>query len=107
MEKVGRFIGLLVFLAGVAVIFFVFFTAYGMFMSSADGFVDTARDTSGKINLNNLGGVFISVIIKIFLLLIMTYAGSLIASKGIYFFSGTRDAESEKMKKAAAKDENS
>ncbi|MHB1459302.1 MAG: hypothetical protein ACYC0V_20520 [Armatimonadota bacterium] len=105
MEKVGRFIGLLVFLAGVAVIFFVFFTAYGMFMSSADGFVDLARDANGKINLNNLGGVFISVIIKIVLLFIMTYAGSLIASKGIYLFSGSKDTEVEKIQKIVMKDD--
>lgn len=105
MEKVGRFIGLLVFLAGVAVLFFVFFTAYEMFITPASGLFDTARDSAGKININNLGGVFISVLVKIFLLFIMTYAGSLIASKGIYLFSGIKDIEAEKMKKSHVQDE--
>lgn len=107
MEKAGRVVGLLVFLAGVAVLFFVFYIAYVMFMSPVTGFIDTARDASGKINMNNLGGVFISTLIKIFLLCIMTYAGSLIASKGIYFFSGSKDLEAEKIRKAAIKDEKS
>jgi flagellar biosynthesis protein FlhB len=107
MEKAGRVVGLLVFLAGVAVLFFVFYTAYEMFMSPVTGLIDTARDASGKINMNNLGGVFISTLVKIFLLFIMTYAGSLIASKGIYFFSGSKDLEVEKIKKVTVNNEKS
>ena len=105
MEKAGRVVGLLVFLAGVAVLFFVFFSAYEMFMSPATGLIDAARGANGKIDINNLGGAFISVLVKLFLLFIMTYAGSLIASKGIYLFSGSKDIEVEKIQKIAAKDE--
>ncbi len=86
MSLTGRILGILIFLVGIGILLFVFFTAYTMFVSPIPGLTD--QSSAAKVTADGLGKVFIYQIIKIILLIVMTIAGSLVAARGVSLYSG-------------------
>ncbi|MCL6628336.1 MAG: hypothetical protein K6U00_01890 [Armatimonadetes bacterium] len=92
MDRRGRFVGMVVFALGIAVLIFVFIIAYTMFKSPVSHLLPTA---GGKApSAMDLGTAVAWVAVRIGLLFIMTLAGSLIASKGIQLYLGSGTADS-------------
>lgn len=101
MDKTGRLIGMLIFIAGIAILIFVFFTAYGMFNSTTPGL-----SANAKLAVDVLGGVLINMIVRLFMLFIMTLAGSLIAARGISLYTGSPRGSSAPKAPTAKENEN-
>ncbi|MBN9502562.1 MAG: hypothetical protein J0H02_12365 [Armatimonadetes bacterium] len=84
----GTVLGLLVFLAGVALIAFTFKMAYEMFMvppSQALGI-----KPKQPLDLGQAGQSFVGLLLKVLLLVVMGLMGSLIANRGVGLFTGSR-----------------
>ena len=81
----GSILGVLVFLAGVAVIFFVFQQAFAMFLKPP---METLQIEPGKpMNLNNTANSLLMSLLKVILLVVMAGIGSMIANRGIKMYS--------------------
>lgn len=99
MDRTGRFIGMAVFLLGVAVLLVVFGMAYGMFTAPASKLFG-GNGGSSSVTAAQLGTAVALTLIRIGLLFVMTLAGSLVASRGIHLYLGsgklvTADADRE------------
>jgi hypothetical protein len=87
MDKRGRIVGIVVFAVGIAVLVFVFATAYAMFRSPVQKLLVAAEGKASTAE--GLGSAVVLIAVKIGLLFVMTLAGSLIASKGIQLYIGS------------------
>lgn len=93
MDRRGRFVGMVVFALGIAILIFVFIIAYVMFESPVSYLLPTAN---GKApSAIDLGTAVAWMAVRIGLLFTMTIAGSLIASKGIQLYLGSRTVDSK------------
>src|SRR5688572_6481124 len=87
----GSVLGGVVFLAGVALLFFTFKLAYDMFMVPPEQALGI--QPKQPLDLGAAGQTFIGLLMKVLLLTVMGLMGSLIANRGISLFAGSRIAE--------------
>ena len=90
----GRAVGLLMLLVGVALLVYVFMQSYGMLThpipgmalpSSAHG-AGNAANTASTVDFGRLGSAAIAFLLKLAVLLIMTFVGSVIAARGVHLY---------------------
>lgn len=84
----GRLIGMLVFLAGVALLFLVFYIAYHLFnMPAAEALgLKITGDPKHDPAATTIGAQFAVLLFRVAYLFVMSAAGSLIANKGINLY---------------------
>ena len=85
-DLTGRVIGLLLCLAGVAIIGGVIYLAYGLYKDPNLAKLPAAPQGQSGIPITDVGSVFMGLIFRVMLLAIMSVSGSLIANKGIHMF---------------------
>ncbi len=90
----GRAVGLLMLLVGVALLVYVFMQSYGMLThpipgmalpSSAHG-TGNAASAASTVDFGRLGSAAIAFLLKLAVLLIMTFVGSVIAARGVHLY---------------------
>jgi hypothetical protein len=82
----GKGVAALVFLIGIAALVTVFVNAVGLFQAPVAGLgLPLAKGQAPPAALN-LGVALIQLLYKLLVLIVMTVAGSLIASKGIHLY---------------------
>lgn len=86
----GSLLGLIVFLAGVALLAFTFNLAYQMFMVPPSDALGVKKDQ--PLDLGLAGQSFVGVLIKVLMLVVMGFVGSMIANRGVTLFTGSRIA---------------
>ena len=91
----GRLLALLVFLAGVAMLVFVFVTALHLFQSPVPGLAPLQAPGAPPPPAVNIGTALADFVRRLLLLLVMTMAGSILASKGAHLYFGTLYTSSE------------
>jgi hypothetical protein len=91
MNRNGRALGMVVFVLGIAILLFVFATAYVMFAAPSA----QALGSSGGAppSAAGLGGTVVWLLVRVGLLFIMTLAGSLIAGRGIQLYLGSGETK--------------
>jgi hypothetical protein len=85
----GRLLALLVFLAGVGILIFVFVTALHLFQSPVPGLEPLQKPGAPPPAASNIGTALVDFARRLLLLMIMTLAGSLLASRGAHLYFGT------------------
>jgi hypothetical protein len=90
MDKGGRVVGMLVFALGIVVLLLVLWIAYGMFSTPASAFLHAGGAGKGSLTASGLGVTVVWIFVKIALLFVMTLAASLIASRGIQLYLGSK-----------------
>jgi len=90
IQVAGRFLGIVVFLVGIAMLGLAFSLAYRAF--NEPDLLIPLRNISGKsATLPTL--VYLRIVLKLILLFAMGYIGSLVAARGAHlFFSAKREA---------------
>lgn len=88
MYRGARFMGMIVFIVGIALLVWVFVAGYGMFVAP-ERLVPSGKSVSG------LGTALALVLIRLGVLIVMTIAGSLIAARGIHLYLGCVSGGSE------------
>jgi len=83
---VARILGIVVFLGGVGLLAFAFFTAYEWFTDPSAGLQMVPGPSSAVPATTNLGASALRLFIRLGLLLIMTIIGSLIAGRGVQIY---------------------
>jgi hypothetical protein len=92
-DLVGRILGILVFLGGIAALALVFMIAYHYFNSPLGELKPPLRAPSTVPPATQLGKSALAMLIRIGLLIVMTIAGSLIAGRGVQmYFASTEPA---------------
>ena len=91
-DKLGRVIGMIVFALGIAILFFVLYSAYQMFALPAAELFHPNGNT-GPLTAVGLGTTVAWILLKIVMLFVMTLASSIIASKGIQLYLGCSSAQ--------------
>lgn len=81
-------LGVIVFLAGVALLAFTFKLAYDMFMVPPQDALGIKPKQ--PIDLGMAGQSFVGLIVKVLMLIVMGLMGSLIANRGVTLFAGSR-----------------
>ncbi len=87
-DWLGSILGFLVFLAGVALLLVTFDLAYEMFHIPPERALGISPGKT--IQLNEVGTSAAGVVIRIVLLLVMGFVGSLIANRGILLYGHCR-----------------
>jgi hypothetical protein len=82
----ARILGLLLSLAGVAIIGTVIYLAYQMYRDPNLARLPAAPAGQSGVPVTEVGSIFMRLIFQIGLLAIMSVCGSLIANKGIHMF---------------------
>lgn len=85
----GRLLALLVFLVGVGMLVFVFVTALHLFQSPVPGLEPLQKVGAAPPPAANIGTALADFVRRLLLLMVMTLAGSLLASKGAHLYFGT------------------
>ena len=91
----GRLLALLVFLVGVGMLVFVFVTALHLFQSPVPGLETLQKAGVPPPPAVNIGTALADFIRRLLLLMVMTLAGSILASKGAHLYFGTAYPASE------------
>lgn len=90
----ARLIGIVIFLAGVGMLLFVFFAAKSLFDAPPPSVPAPAPgDAAAPGAMAGIGAAFAHLLQRILLLLLMCIAGSVIASKGIQLFFAAGERE--------------
>lgn len=89
----GGFFGIVVFLAGVAILVFTFRLANDLFSQDPNQLLGLTK--ANDFDLNNAGAILGSVVIKVLLLLVMAVVGGMIANRGIRLYADSRSAKSD------------
>ena len=94
IDLFGRILGILVFLAGIAILVVVFVMAYHFFTSPNSQIQIASQPNSQQAPTTQLGASALRMLARILALIVMAIAGSLIASKGmhLYFQASGRSA---------------
>lgn len=90
-DLVGRILGILVFLGGIAALALVFMIAYNYFNSPLGELKPPVR-TQTVPPAAQLGKSALAMLIRIGLLIVMTIAGSLIAGRGVQMYFASSDS---------------
>ncbi|MCE5324175.1 hypothetical protein LLG46_12795 [bacterium] len=85
-DLTGRIIGMLVFLAGVGILVFVFVAAFQYFNSNAIVLKPAAPVSATQTTTSRLGESVVLLMGRIALLIVMAIAGSQVASRGIQLY---------------------
>jgi len=85
----GRLLALLVFLAGVGMLVFVFSTALHLFQSPVPGLAPLQAPGAPPPPAANIGTALADFVRRLLLLLVMTMAGSILASMGAHLYFAT------------------
>ncbi|MCE5314340.1 MAG: hypothetical protein ABFD49_04550 [Armatimonadota bacterium] len=85
-DLVGRIVGMLVFLAGVGILVFVFVAAYQYFDSNTILLKPTTPVSATSSTTSRLGESALLLFGRIGLLVVMAIAGSQVASRGIQLY---------------------
>ena len=85
----GRLLALLVFLVGVGMLVFVFVTALHLFQSPVPGLEPLQKAGAVPPPAANIGTALADFVRRLLLLMVMTLAGSILASKGAHLYFGT------------------
>lgn len=85
--KFGAFVGMLIFLAGVALLGVTFYTAWQLFQVRPEDALNLKPDK--PLNLNETGVSLLGVVYRIAMLLVMCIVGSVIANRGIKLFAAS------------------
>lgn len=99
----GRLLGILAFLAGVALIVLTFQQAYTMFSATPAEALNVKPDA--PLNVNETVDKLIQNVLKVLLLLVMAGAGSLLANVGIRLFASPLHGPHQKPEKKKRKEE--
>lgn len=89
-DPVAETLGIIVFLGGIGLVVLSFFYAFQMFRTPTPELLGV--EPGSTIELASLGSQAIGVLIRIFLLLLMTALGSVIANRGIRMYASGRAA---------------
>lgn len=101
----GRAVGLLMLFVGVALLVYVFMQSYGMLTHPIPGMAlpasphvsSNAASMAPPVDFGRLGSAAIAFLLKLAVLLIMTFVGSVIAARGVHLYyvaSGTTERPS-------------
>jgi hypothetical protein len=82
----ARILGIVVFLGGVGLLAFAFFTAYNWFTDPYAGLQIVPGPGSTEPATTSIGTSALRLLIRLALLLIMTIIGSLIAGRGVQIY---------------------
>ena len=87
-DLIGRIIGMLVFLIGVALLLIVFYISYKLFGTPSDQALDLrfTRDPTKDPSVALIVARFAYLLFRIGYLFLMAIAGSLVANKGINLY---------------------
>ena len=88
-DLTGRLVALLVFLAGIAILVFVFVTALHLFQSPVPGLEPLQTAGAPPPPAVNIGTSLAAFARQLLLLGVMTLAGSLLANKGAHLYLST------------------
>ncbi len=88
-DLTGRLVALLVFLAGIAILVFVFVTALHLFQSPVPGLEPLQTSGAPPPPAANIGTSLAAFARQLLLLGVMTLAGSLLANKGAHLYLST------------------
>ena len=88
-DLTGRLLALLVFLVGVGMLVFVFVTALHLFQSPVPGLEPLQKAGAAPPPSANIGTALADFARRLLLLMVMTLAGSILASKGAHLYFGT------------------
>lgn len=80
----GRVLGILTFLAGVALLLWTFGLAYSMF--TVPQTVQLGIQEGKPVDLPSAGQALVGVVLRILLLLVMAILGSVIANRGVKLY---------------------
>ena len=86
-DLTGSIIGVAVFLAGIAILVFVFVLAYGFFTAPGNG-IQITQGAGKAPATSQLGVAATRMFVQLALLIVMSIVGSLIAARGIQFYFG-------------------
>jgi hypothetical protein len=87
---VGGFLGILVFLGGIALLLLTFKMAYDMFYQDPAQALGLRGQQA--IDLPKAGTNLAGVVIRVLVLIVMGIMGSLIANRGVSLFAGSRSS---------------
>lgn len=90
----GGVFGIIVFLAGVAMLLFTFKLASDLFTQDPNQLLGLTKDE--PLDLNNAGASFAGVVFKVLFLLVMAIVGGMIANRGIRLYADSRGAKAPK-----------
>ena len=88
-DLAGRLLAFLVFLVGVGMLIFVFTAALHLFQSPVPGLEALQKPGAPPPPAVNIGTALADFARRLLLLLLMTLAGSLLASRGAHLYFGT------------------
>ena len=88
-DLTGRLVALLVFLAGIAILVFVFVAALHLFQSPVPGLEPLQTPGAAPPPAANIGMSLAAFVRQLLLLGLMTLAGSLLANKGAHLYLST------------------
>jgi hypothetical protein len=86
----GGFLGIVVFLGGIALLLYTFKMAYDLFLIPPEDAIKLQRDKA--LDLNTAGQSLMGILLKVLVLIVMGIIGSLIANRGVSLFSGSKSA---------------
>jgi hypothetical protein len=99
IDHVGRNVALLVILAGIALLCAVFAAAYQMLTHPVPGLLQalatpagTPKNVQASPSWSAAAGAIVEFVLKLVVLFIMTLSGSLVAARGIHFYSAALTA---------------
>ena len=93
----GNLFGLLIFIAGVALLAYTFKLAIELFGREPKEMLEIVP---GKpLDINNAGAQLAGVVVKVLLLLVMAVVGGMIANRGIRLYADTKPHPVEKITK--------
>ena len=84
----GGVFGILVFLAGVAILIFTFRLANELFSQDPNQLLGLTK--TSDLDLNSAAAILGSVVIKVLLLLVMAVVGGMVANRGIRLYADSR-----------------
>lgn len=86
-DILGRVVGILVFIAGIVSLVFVFIIAYGYFTNPESAFAVSGGKQGSAVT--QLGSQTVRLFLQIGLLVVMTLIGSLLAARGAHMYFGS------------------
>lgn len=92
-------VSLLTFLAGILLIGFAFWLAYGLFQTPPD--VAVSSDPDQPLKIDDTVQSVLTILIRVILLVVMAGFGSMIATRGIKFYSEPTKQVNKQNKKQA------
>ncbi|MBI1331886.1 MAG: hypothetical protein JST12_18015 [Armatimonadetes bacterium] len=87
-DWLGTFVGLAIFLGGIAILYTVFSQALELFRTPPR--VELTVQPGKPVELASAFNGMMGVIVKILLLILMTWLGSVIANRGIFLYGHSR-----------------